>query len=110
MSLYIATTPQACTAKGSIEASIQSALNKESPSSSVGQPSSVSHNSEHIPNPLGGNGGFPSPGSTASHSFTLPHAVHTLEGEFTLVDMHIPTLTVEKVGLDEVAPLYRSMA
>ena len=75
----------------------------------MGQPASVGHNSEHIPNLLGGNGGFPSPGSTASHSFSLPHTVHTLEGEFTLVDMHIPTLTVEKVGWDEVPPLYRTM-
>lgn len=91
---------QACSAEGSIEASIQSALSKESPSTSAGQPASVGHNSEHVPIPLqGGSGGFPSPGPMSGRSFSLPHAVNTLEGEFSLVDMHIPTVTVEKVSL-----------
>ena len=91
---------QACSAEGSIEASIQSALSKESPSTSAGQPASVGHNGEHVPIPLqGGSGGFPSPGPMSGRSFSLPHSVNTLEGEFSLVDMHIPTVTVEKVCL-----------
>ena len=85
--------------EGSIEASIQSALNKESPSTSMVQASSMGHNGENVPISLqGGSGGFPSPGPASSRSFSLPHSVHTLEGEFSSVDMHIPTLTVEKVG------------